>query len=82
MDFLTLFGTVIVIALIISLGMMTLATMQSTQTENSTEYNATGKGVTALKSYSNFALPIMLIVIVIFIIAIVLHLGKIKSFPV
>ena len=71
-----LFGTVIVIALIVSLGMMTLSNIEDTQPENSTEYNATAKGITAMKTYSTFLMPITMIVIVIFILGLVAYISK------
>jgi len=73
MKFEVLFGTVIVIALIIVLGLMTFGSIQSTQTGNSSEYNATGKAISAFSTYSKFIMPIILIVMIIFVITVVSH---------
>ena len=75
-NFIELVGVVIVIGILIALGTMTLGNIQGTQAENSTEYNATTKGVAAMTSYSNFALPLVYIVMAVIIIAFTIKLGK------
>ena len=74
--FVELVGVVVVIGILIALGTMTLGNIQSTQTENSTEYNATTKGVSAMTSYSNFTLPLVYLVMAVIIIAFTIRLGK------
>lgn len=77
-NFEVIFGTFIVIVIFASLAIMTLSNIQSTQTENSTEYNATGKSVNVFVTFNTFMPVFVMIMIGIFIIGMIVHLYRIK----
>jgi len=71
-----LFGTFIVIVLIVVFAMLTLTNVLSTQNVGSREYNATERGITTFETFSNY-MPIFIFLMVgIFIIGLIFFIAK------
>ena len=69
--------TVVVAAIIISMGSSILTELQGQQVENSTAWNATGKGLTGMITFANWIPMIALVVVAAIVIGVIVtYLGK------
>jgi len=75
MKFEALFGTFIVIVLVASLAIMVFSNIQSTQNVNSTEYNATGKGLITMQTFNEYMPIFVLVMVLIFVIVMTSYLA-------
>jgi len=69
----------IVIAVVLSIGADVLSTVQGTQTENTTEYNATNYGLQSFEKIGNFLPTISFLIVLIVVLGIVgflIHAGS------
>lgn len=63
----------VVLVVIIAIGAQILGQIQATQTENTTEYNTTGSGLTAMAQFGNWFTIIVLVLIAVVIIGLLIR---------
>ena len=63
---------IVVLVIVVAIGAQILGQIQTTQTVNSTEYNITGKGKDALKTYADWFSTIVVIIIAVVIIGLII----------
>lgn len=76
MKIISLVWTVVIFGIILTFGYYMFTTIQSVQTENSTEYNMTETGVASFGMFNRFLPAIILIVVIIVIVTILFMIPK------
>lgn len=71
---------VVVLVIVIAVGSQILGQVKATQTANTTEYNLTTSGLSAMNSFSNWFVIIVLVIIAVVIISLLVRgLGGISG---
>ena len=63
---------IVVLVIVVSIGAQILGQIQSTQSNTSTEYNVTGKGISAMSTFGDWFAIIVIVVIAVVIISLLL----------
>jgi hypothetical protein len=70
---------IVVLTIIVAMGAEILSKLQGTQIADSTSFNVTGQGLTAMSAFGDWFTVIVVVVVAVVILGLILLFGRIRS---